>query len=299
MVGEILSQFTVRDYVILFGVLLAQIPFVVMSRYYKQTKIFDFALGAGIMICGSLSLLLTQFFFLHQLWMFIVANICFITTYYLLIHWQKNPRVLTSLITLIYLSIVGLILLYRLQKIQPVEPMVFGFEMLAINRKTGGVPDIGAVTSWQGRIIIGSAFLFLIDLFKILSAMIFLLVYFYTPLSYDTAGTRRNRWIMIITAALNLLHPVLIIGVELQWWTMPYIIFNLINASFLVLLAYVGMLYPETLSLSHVQAIRTLSLYHLLEEREREKDTEDYFLGMKSVMNYIDKIAELKLEGKL
>ena len=276
---------------------LALIPAIVLIIQYHRTGIQDCLLLVGAFITCSSTLTLaviasiTNILLLYQLhhWSYITLHLFFLF-YACRLRWDHPPKVI-QYSGVIWACILAFLIFFWEVMPQPNRAVVMLLEMP--HGYSSYFPN-GAGLAVNGLIIFSTAhnilrvffsiYVFLIALYSLLTAKPF----------YETKKVILARRLWIVAAVILLQYCILVIP-----WLYVYIQGIELNIQLLIVIsmsivAYIAIMIPEGLLLSHAQIYRALELY----QRVQNVPTEEALIsiGLPSLIEYLKSIPKDLIE---
>ncbi len=294
-------DFSTTQYLQLSVFVLSMFPVILLFRYYRRTKILDYLLFCLVFV----SVMVAQIsdFRINiqssvELAQIIDSTHAFVYLF-LFIHalrmkWEEAPRVLWYL-GIIWFSVIQFSIIFYEYIELTEDPTVLFTKM----RTDKTIPDLYALSTQSGLIIMGNGYRFLFISFRIYVLIIFTYAYLTISELIIYERVKQVKFLWIFASGSVTLNSLLKLGHSLFIWNLPeFIVGDILNLISFLAIAIVSTKYPEGVLLSQVQVIRALSLYKKVNAFNLKEKKE---FGMSYLILYLnqlelDNLVQLKEE---
>jgi len=145
-----------------------------------------------------------------------------------------------------------------------------------------------AVITQNGVILLGRGYFLLADGFFLFVMSLAAYIYFTMKPVVKDRRIKRAQYLWVISAVFADIRPILLLGHLFFLWTSLYIINIIFNLFTAITIAYVTLVYPESVVLSHAQIVRASNLYQRIQTFSSDFQVREF--GMASLVDYIQKI---------
>lgn len=294
----IVDDSVVRLLTIIIIAIVGSVPTIYLYKYYVQTKIKDyFLMGTAFLITlfQAITIVLLESYpqtlFLFQINDFMYSTfILMFLIHGMRLKWDKPPRSIKIIATLLYLAITIPVLFYEMVEL-PNQGQV-GFLYL----RNISTLDRAQMFVISDLYIIGRGFEFYAHAFRLFSIIIILYAYLDSKEIAVAMNVITSRRIFLISIGSAAIYPLVSMGEMLEFWT----IFRLIEWHIFDLITYLGVAYicikfPETLLISSTQIVRVLEIQKSYQEGEHVLDdrlTEQNYNMSPQILEYLDLIKK-------